>query len=45
MRGWRTNNKLARVKIHLLFLVGKSYKAGGNLIAIPENFEALNTSM
>jgi hypothetical protein len=36
-------NKLAKAKIHLLFLVKKSYKVAESHISILENFEAPTT--
>jgi hypothetical protein len=40
-----TDNKLARTKVHLIFLVRKTYKPNGKFIKIPVAFEAPNTSV
>jgi hypothetical protein len=37
------NNKLAKAKVLLFFLVKKSYRAAKNLISISKNFQAPNT--
>jgi hypothetical protein len=39
------NNKHAKAKVLLIFLVKKTYRAAGNVVNVPLNFHAPNTSV
>jgi hypothetical protein len=43
LEGRATNNKVAKAKVLLFFLVKKSYRATWNLISNFEKFEAMQT--